>query len=368
MLVIGIRDKELRPEERDWIRTPAVSGVILFTRNFASRTQVADLVASIRELRPDPFLLSVDQEGGPVQRFREGFTALPALARIGELYDSDPRQALAIAEEHAWLMATEMRALDIDLSFAPVVDLKRGNRAIGERAFHTEPAAVSALGLAYLRGMRLAGMAATIKHFPGHGSVLEDTHFDNAADLRSLDELRRSDLIPFGDAIAAGAEAVMMAHVAYPNVDAHPAGYSRVWIEDILRAEYGFKGIVFSDDISMFAALGRAAIARRVHVVEFEIGGNRQRELRAEDQAAVHDRQEHGRLAVQACDDRATHRRDRIVELPAIEQQVGVLHRRIERWPVHAAFPTPPSAAMLAMKRSRCGLSSSASHDWATPP
>jgi beta-N-acetylhexosaminidase len=157
-----------------------------------------------------------------------------------------------------------MRALDIDLSFAPVVDLKRGNRAIGERAFHAEPAPVSALGLAYLRGMRLAGMAATIKHFPGHGSVLEDTHFDNAADLRSLDELRRSDLIPFGDAIAAGAEAVMMAHVAYPNVDAHPAGYSRVWIEDILRAEYGFKGIVFSDDISMFAAQSAGGIGARI--------------------------------------------------------------------------------------------------------
>ena len=264
MLVIGIRDKELKPEERDWIHAPSVSGVILFTRNFASRTQVAELVASIRELRPDPFLLSVDQEGGPVQRFREGFIDLPALARIGDLYDRDPQQALAIAEEHAWLMATEMRALDIDLSFAPVVDLKRGNRAIGERAFHVDPAAVSALGLAYLRGMRLAGMAATIKHFPGHGSVLEDTHFDSAADARTLDEMRRSDLIPFADAIAAGAEAVMMAHVAYPRVDAHPAGYSRVWIEDVLRGEYGFRGVVFSDDISMIAAESAGGIPARI--------------------------------------------------------------------------------------------------------
>jgi beta-N-acetylhexosaminidase len=264
VLVIGIQGKELAAAERDWIAHPCVSGVILFTRNFASRTQVSELVAAIREVRSDPFLLSVDQEGGPVQRFREGFTALPALARIGELYDRDPRDALAIAEEHAWLMATEMRALDIDLSFAPVVDLKRGNRAIGERAFHTDPAAVSALGLAYLRGMRLAGMAATIKHFPGHGSVLEDTHFDNAADLRTLDELRRSDLIPFGDAIEAGAEAVMMAHVAYPLVDAHPAGYSRVWIQDILRDEYAFKGIVFSDDISMVAAESAGGISARI--------------------------------------------------------------------------------------------------------
>jgi beta-N-acetylhexosaminidase len=264
LLVIGIRGKELSDEERDWIANPCVSGVILFTRNFASRAQVADLVAAIRELRADPFLLSVDQEGGPVQRFRDGFTDLPALARIGVLHEREPQQAVAIAEEHAWLMATEMLALGIDLSFAPVIDLKRGNRAIGERAFHADPVAVSTLGLAYLRGMRLAGMAATIKHFPGHGSVLEDTHFDSAADLRTLDQLRASDLLPFADAIAAGAEAVMMAHVAYPAVDVHPAGYSRVWIEDILRGEYGFRGVVFSDDISMVAAESAGGIPARI--------------------------------------------------------------------------------------------------------
>src|SRR5262249_41278371 len=151
-----------------------------------------------------------------------------------------PAAAIAHAGEHAWLMATEMRALDIDLSFAPVLDLKRGNRAIGDRAFHVDPEPVSALGLAYMRGMRSAGMAATIKHFPGHGSVLEDTHFDRAADRRALDELRRADLVPFADAIAAGAEAVMMAHVAYPLVDTHEAGYSKRWIEEILRGELQF--------------------------------------------------------------------------------------------------------------------------------
>ena len=264
MLIIGTQATELSAQERDWIATDTVSGVILFTRNFASRQQVVDLVAAIREIRSDPFLLCVDQEGGPVQRFRPGFTDLPALARIGELHDRDPRLAVAIAEEHAWLMATEMRALDIDISFAPVVDLRRGNRAIGDRAFHADPAVVSELGLAYLRGMRLGAMAATIKHFPGHGSVLEDTHFDSAADLRSLEELRASDLLPFADAIGAGAEAVMMAHVAYPQVDAHEAGYSRVWIEDILRGTYGFGGIVFSDDISMVAAESAGGIPARI--------------------------------------------------------------------------------------------------------
>jgi beta-N-acetylhexosaminidase len=264
VLIIGIGGKDLDSRERGFIASPCVSGVILFTRNFASRAQVTDLVAAIRDLRSGPFIVCVDQEGGPVQRFREGFTALPALARIGARYDQDAAGAVALAEEHAWLMATEMRAIDIDLSFAPVIDLQRGNLAIGERAFHGEPAAVSALGLAYLRGMRLGGMAATIKHFPGHGSVLEDTHFDRAVDMRTLDELRASDLIPFADAIASGAEAVMMAHVAYPKVDEHEAGYSRVWIEDILRGEFGFRGVVFSDDISMVAAESAGGIPARI--------------------------------------------------------------------------------------------------------
>jgi len=264
MLVIGIAGKELAAAERDWIAAPEVSGVILFSRNFASREQVAALIADIRSLRGDDFLLCVDQEGGPVQRFREGFTRLPALARLGEIYDADPARAIALAEEHAWVMASEMRALDIDLSFAPVVDLKRGNRAIGERAFHADVHVVSELGQAYLRGMRLGGMAATLKHFPGHGSVLEDTHFDAATDPRSLDELRATDLVAFADGIAVGEEAVMLAHVTYPAVDTLPAGYSRVWIEDVLRGEMGFRGVVFSDDIGMAAAESAGGVAARI--------------------------------------------------------------------------------------------------------
>jgi beta-N-acetylhexosaminidase len=264
MLIIGIQGKQLDERERAWLAAPVVSGVILFSRNFSSREQVQALIGQMRELRPGPFLICVDQEGGPVQRFRDGFTALPALDRIGACYDRDPRLALALAEEHAWLMATEMRAIDIDLSFAPVLDLKRGNRAIGERAFHADPAVVSELGLAYLRGMRLAGMAATIKHFPGHGSVAEDTHLDAATDPRSLAQLRQADLLPFADAMAAGAEAVMMGHVAYPSIDVQPAGYSPIWIQEILRAEYGFRGTVFSDDISMAAAECAGGIGERI--------------------------------------------------------------------------------------------------------
>lgn len=264
MLVIGIAGTTLAPEERDWLRDPVVGGVILFTRNFASRAQVSELCAELRATAAAPLLLCVDQEGGPVQRFRDGFSRLPELARFGAAFAQDREAALAQAETHAWLMASEIRAIGLDLSFAPVVDLKRGNRAIGERAFDAEPTVVAEFGRAYVRGMHAAGMAATLKHFPGHGSVLEDTHFDAAVDQRSLDTLRAQDLLPFETGIAAGAEAVMMAHVSYPAVDADPAGYSRRWI-GLLREELGFRGVVFSDDIGMAAAESAGGVAARIH-------------------------------------------------------------------------------------------------------
>ena len=264
MLIIGIPGKTLGEAERAQLDAPQVSGVILFARNFDSRDQVTALIDDIRNARPEPFLVCVDQEGGTVQRFRDGFTRLPPLLRIGELYARDPAAAIRRAEEHAWLMASEMRAIGIDLSFAPVTDLARGNRAIGTRAFDADPQVASELVQAYLRGMHLGGMAATLKHFPGHGSVAEDTHFDAANDPRTLEELRASDLIPFADGIAAGAEAVMMAHVTYPAVDPRAAGYSRFWIEDVLRGELGFRGLVIGDDIGMAAAESVGGIKERI--------------------------------------------------------------------------------------------------------
>jgi beta-N-acetylhexosaminidase len=264
MLIIGIPGKTLTDADRRQLAAPQVSGVILFSRNFDNRDQVITLIDDIRVARPESFLVCVDQEGGPVQRFRDGFTRLPALARIGQLYERDEQAAIRTAEEHAWVMASEMRAIGIDISFAPVVDLARGNRAVGERAFHADPQITSELSQAYLRGMRLAGMAATIKHFPGHGTVAEDTHFDAAVDPRPLDELLASDLVPFADAVASGAEAVMMAHVTYPAVDALAAGYSRRWIEDVLRAELGFRGVVIGDDIGMAAAEQVGSIGARI--------------------------------------------------------------------------------------------------------
>ncbi len=264
MLAIGISGKELTAEERDWLQHPACAGVILFSRNFASRDQVAELTEAIRAAAPRPQLICVDQEGGRVQRFREGYADLPPLEVFGSRYAADRTGAVALAEEHAWLMASEIRATGIDLSFAPVVDLGRGNRAIGNRAFHADPAIVAEFTRAYVRGMHGAGMAATLKHFPGHGSVLEDTHFDEAVDTRSLDILRAEDLLPFVAGIDAGADAVMMAHVQYPAVAPEPAGYSPRWINEILRGDLGFRGVVFSDDVGMAAAEFAGGIAGRL--------------------------------------------------------------------------------------------------------
>ncbi|MDQ3206784.1 MAG: beta-N-acetylhexosaminidase [Pseudomonadota bacterium] len=269
MLVIGVAGTELTSQERDWLQHDACAGVILFTRNFASREQVAELSQAIREAAPRPQLVCVDQEGGRVQRFRDGYSALPPLEGFGRLFAQDRAGALVQAEQHAWLMASEIRASGVDLSFAPVVDLGRGNRAIGDRAFSEDPQVVAELTAAYVRGMHSAGMAATLKHFPGHGSVLEDTHFDDAVDPRPLEQIRALDLVPFVAGVDAGADAVMMAHVVYPAVAPEPAGYSRRWIEDILRGDrasggMGFRGVVFSDDIGMAAAFSAGGIKQRV--------------------------------------------------------------------------------------------------------
>lgn len=264
MLLIGLAGLELEPRERDWLVAPGVAGVILFARNYASRDQLMALVQSLREAGGEHLLVAVDQEGGPVQRFRQDFTRLPALAKIGACYAHDPGDAVRLAEEHAWVMASELRACGVDFSFAPVVDLARGNAAIGPRAFHDDPAIAGELAQAYVRGMHLGGMAAVLKHFPGHGSVAADTHKAQAIDPRPLDAIRAADLRPFAEAIEAHAEAVMMAHVVYPAVDDRPAGFSRVWIEDILRGELGFDGVVISDDISMAAAGAAGGVGARV--------------------------------------------------------------------------------------------------------
>ena len=264
MLMIGVAALELAEHEKRWLTAPGVAGVLLFARNYASREQLIALCEAIRVAGGENLLIAVDQEGGPVQRFRDGFTRLPPLVAIGAVYDRDPDEAIRLAEEHAWVMASELRASGVDFSFAPVVDLARGNAAIGLRAFHADPAVAGELGQAYVRGMHLGGMAAVLKHFPGHGSVTGDTHKVAATDPRPLEQIRRDDLRPFAECIEAHVEAVMMAHVTYPAVDSRPAGYSRIWIEQILRRELGFGGAVISDDISMAAADAAGRVGERV--------------------------------------------------------------------------------------------------------
>ncbi|HWM27110.1 MAG TPA: beta-N-acetylhexosaminidase, partial [Woeseiaceae bacterium] len=232
-VMLDIEGLLLTPADRDLLAEPAVGGVILFSRNFASPSQLADLVASIRALRSPPLLLAVDQEGGRVQRFREGFSTIPPMRRIGHEYDRDPELALELARTAGWLIAAELRAADLDLSFAPCVDLDRAvSEVIGERAFHSDPDAVATLAAAFCRGLRKAGMVAIAKHFPGHGAVVADSHERLPVDRRQYGDIL-DDMRPFetlvGHRLLAG---VMLAHVVYVETDVLPAGFSRYWIED----------------------------------------------------------------------------------------------------------------------------------------
>lgn len=239
------------PEERDRLQHPATGGVILFERNYRSPEQLLELVATIRAIRPE-ILLAVDHEGGRVQRFREGFTRLPPASSF---LKSGRPDALELVELAGWVMATELRAHDIDFSFAPVLDVDVGISAvIGDRAFADNPVDVTAAARAYVRGVHRAGMSAVGKHFPGHGGVAADSHLALPIDDRTFEELEARDLLPFAALIREGLEAVMPAHVLYPRIDSQPAGYSRFWLQTILRDRLGFDGAIFSDDLSMAGA------------------------------------------------------------------------------------------------------------------
>ena len=253
-LMIDLQGTELAPEEREMLQHPLVGSVILFTRNYIDPEQLARLVQAIHAARTPPLAIAVDHEGGRVQRFRNGFSLLPAMRRIGHEFDAARESGLQLARELGWLMAAELRACGVDLSFAPVVDLDYGvNKAIGDRALHAHAAAVGELAVAYMHGMRDAGMMATAKHFPGHGAVVADSHLSLPVDRRSLADLT-NDLQPYRHLIANGLPGVMMAHVLFPEIDAAPAGFSAYWVQDVLRRDLGFKGLVFSDDLSMQGA------------------------------------------------------------------------------------------------------------------
>ena len=265
--MVDIAGTELSADDIRVLKCPLVGSVILFARNYANPRQVADLTASIRALRTPHLLIAVDQEGGRVQRFRDGFTRLPAVRLLGRVYDEDRRDGLALAQSVGWLMAAELRAVGVDFSFAPCVDLDYGvSEIIGDRAFHSDPDAVAALAVATLSGMREAGMAAVAKHFPGHGAVVADSHVALPVDRREYADLEQ-DIRPYRPLIDNNLAAIMAAHVVYPAVDALPASLSRRWITDILRGELNFHGCVFADDLTMAGAaafgdvLARAKLA-----------------------------------------------------------------------------------------------------------
>ena len=257
-LMVDLKGPSMAPEEREILRHPLVGGVILFTRNYVDPEQLTALVAAIHHVRTPPLIVAVDQEGGRVQRFRNGFSPLPAVRRIGQAYDLNVRQGLDLARHLGWLMAAELRSHGVDISFAPCVDLDYGvSEVIGDRAFHARADAVSQLAVAYVHGMRQAGMAATAKHFPGHGAVVADSHHSLPVDRRDLPDLEE-DLTPYRRLIANGLPAVMAAHVVFPAVDPAPASLSARWIRDVLRGEMRFHGVVFSDDLSMGGASAAA--------------------------------------------------------------------------------------------------------------
>jgi beta-N-acetylhexosaminidase len=264
--VIDLQGTTLSAAERGRLLHPATGGVILFSRNYRDRAQLRALISEIRDVRPD-LLLCVDQEGGRVQRLREGFTPLPPMRRLGELWDRDAKAARAAARAAGLVIAAELAEKEIDFSFAPVLDLDYGSSTvIGDRAFHADPEAVGQLAAAFIGGLAEAGMAAVGKHFPGHGYVRADSHVDLPRDDRSLEDILKRDVLPYRAAIAAGLAGVMPAHVVYTRVDAQPAGYSAYWLREVLRGQLGFDGLIFSDDLSMRGATGAGGVAERAQL------------------------------------------------------------------------------------------------------
>lgn len=247
-------DLSLARRDRDRLRSSQIGGVILFSRNHESGPQLHDLVAEIKGLRAPALLVTVDQEGGRVQRFRGGFTRLPPAAVCGRIYDDDQRAGERLAFNIGLVMAAELLECGVDLSFAPVMDVLRcDSRVIGDRAFHSDPEVVQALASSYIAGMHAAGMACVGKHYPGHGGTDADSHTCLPEDARTIGDLRACDLRPFS-LLASRLQGVMLAHVLYPNIDAQIPSYSSFWVRDVLRAETGFRGAVFSDDLSMAGA------------------------------------------------------------------------------------------------------------------
>lgn len=252
----------LTDADRSFLTHKALGGIILFKRNVIDPEQVRALTDSIRQVNPT-LIIAADQEGGRVARFRDGFTPLPAMGRLGEIYDDSPSLALDLAYDIGYLMACEVLAVGVDISFAPVLDINGASLVIGDRAFHSDVQVVSALSSRFIDGMNAVGMKATGKHFPGHGSIAPDSHVSDAVDERSFDEIMSVDLISFQNNLDK-LDALMPAHVIFSQIDDKPAGFSKVWLQEILRDKLGYDGVIFSDDLSMKAACVVGDVTARV--------------------------------------------------------------------------------------------------------
>ena len=271
-VMLDVEGTELNADDIRRLQHPLVGGVILFARNYKSPAQLKALTAEIHKIRQPPLLISVDHEGGRVQRFKDGFTRIPAMREFGKIWDKNRKRAKEFAEQAGWVLAAELRAHGVDFSFTPVLDIDFGNSAvIGDRAFHRNTEAIADISQALMLGLKRGGMAAVGKHFPGHGFVAADSHTEIPVDTRPFSQIEKDDIEPFRRLIDAGLHAIMPAHVIYPKVDERPAGFSRIWLQQVLRRHLGFNGVIFSDDLAMEGAVVAGNVTQRA-LAAFEAG------------------------------------------------------------------------------------------------
>ena len=253
-IIVDVSGLELSRSDRARIRRPSCAGVILFARNFDNKNQLKQLIQQIKAVKNDPLVICVDQEGGRVQRFKNGFTKIPPMEILGKIWDRDPAHGCLISRDIGIVLGAELKDMDVNLTFAPVLDVNRNkNSVIGDRSFHSDPQAIIELSHNFVSGLIQTGIGSVGKHFPGHGGVVEDTHLDEAKDERELSEILNLDAKPFG-ALSSVLFGIMPAHVSYPNADSMPACFSRYWLKEVLRKQLDFQGLIFSDDLSMGAA------------------------------------------------------------------------------------------------------------------
>lgn len=273
-VMIDIAGTALTTEDKELLKHPFVGGIILFSRNYESPEQLIHLTNEIHSLREPPLLIAVDQEGGRVQRFRDGFTILPAMGELGKLYDENPQSALEKAEHTGWTMGSELRAVGVNCSFAPVLDIDAGvSEVIGQRSFHSHPNVIAQLASSLVKGMHRAGILAVGKHFPGHGNVTADSHVAIPIDDRDLETIQTQDMLPFRELIINQIDGIMPAHVIYKRIDDKPPCFSSFWLQDQLRNQLGFRGIIFSDDLCMEGASSMGNIIERAQKA-FDAGCN----------------------------------------------------------------------------------------------